>query len=146
MGLLCAPYPPTWRWCARTRSRAARGLRHPAADSARRGFMAHAAARSPAVGGRLPADAAVALCRRLRGDDARPPEGPAALGFLSQAGPYGRDPRTQPHLALDARERLAGGLRRRQAPDEGSKVHAAATPRGTCSPSFPRGYSSPSRR
>lgn len=66
----------------------------------------------------------VALCRRFRCDGLSP-EGPAAPGLRSPAGPYGGDPR-QPNLArLSESGHRAGYDGAGFASKKDSKVHAA---------------------
>ncbi len=72
--------PPTWRSSAKAPPalpRPARGLRRAEVNREGRGAVADAAARLPAVGGRLPADSEVDQRRGVRGDGARPARCPA---------------------------------------------------------------------
>ncbi len=102
--------------------RPARGLQRPALDRAHRRAVAVAADQLPALGGRLPADAALAGGRRLRGDGPRPAHA-AALERRAAAASRAAvifDSRTR---AVHPGERGRRGLRRAQAAQGPQDAH-----------------------
>lgn len=125
-----------------TRPRPARGFRRLEVGRARGSALAHAAARLPALGGRLPADAKVARSRGVRGHGPRPARG-TPLGSGQGGRAHGRR-HGRPHLALRPRERSRGRLRRREAEEgledprrrrhPGAPARAARRPGGRARP------------
>jgi hypothetical protein len=121
---LCRPIPGARsRRRPPTRARSAGGPQRIEVGGEDRLPVALHAPRPATVGGGLPADAAVAQGGSVRGDGSRSAR--ALAPFEGQSIAAHSSHTRLSHPTLHPRERLSGRIRRSQAPDEGSKVHAA---------------------
>src|SRR5215208_7081342 len=121
---LCRTLPGArWRRRPTAQPRLARGVRWTEVDRAHRLCLALYATRAASVGGHLSTNAAMPTRGGVRGDGPR---------FARTVAPFGgQSARSDgnhtglPHPAIHPGERLSGRLRRGEAQEKGTKLHAA---------------------